>query len=644
MFPAGRHLPNDPRTSWFSYHTLEPAVQAHNKRPGVDYQNSMSDETQRERHSVRPFGISKLMSIMPSPIIAFLTLSICAESALAQPSSAPTGQVEVQLLEQNKPIERELSANNTHTYKIKLEAGQFLNAAVNQRGVDVVVRVFAPEGGNIAEIDSPNGTQGDEPIALEAKTTGVYRIEISSLDAAAPPGRYEIRINEILSREAYATRLAETKRKQQAVIASLKSNAIPLKTVEAGNGFQDLQALKGVFKTVRFVGMGEETHGAREFFQFKHRLLEFLVKEMGFRIFAIEASYSGCQKINDYVMARTEDGAAALDSQGFWTWNTQEVRAMLDWMRQYNGGVQPDRKIKFVGFDIQINDICKSKLLEYLKRVAPERVAEAEIFFQVNEKELGYAAFEDGDQAKEALTKLKGLKDQYNDLFAFLEISGPLLAAKSSQLEYGQMCEYARVLVQFINAYGKAGGNQLRDLYMADNFRRLVEREPTGTRFVLWAHNGHITTGDSVESGTPDANSFGHYLRGFYGNDYYALGFSFNQGEFQAREAEPKVPAKRMLRSFTASPALDGSIDWCLAQTGLKSFIVDFRSGRRNAELTEWLATPHLMRSVGSMYAPNWEQRSFVPATLGKEFDGLFFINATTRARPNPSVKDVAQD
>lgn len=349
----------------------------------------------------------------PSPIFILLTVIFIftTQSPLAQPSSSSTVQVEARPIERSKPVERELKARETHAYKITLEAGQFLNAAVNQRGVDVVVRVFAPDGSNIAEIDSPNGTQGDEPIALEAKTTGAYRIEVSSLEPAAQPGRYEIRINEILSADAYARGLAEKQRKQQAVIAWLKSNAIPLKTVEAGNGFEDLQPLKRVFRSIRFVGLGEQTHGTREFFQFKHRMLEFLVKEMGFRVFAMEASYSACQNINDYVMGRTDNGATALDSQGFWTWNTEEVRAMLDWMRKYNAGVRVDRRIKFVGFDIQINDTAKSKLLEYLKRVAPERVAETETFFRVNEKELGNVVFQQGDKAKEALAKLKELND-----------------------------------------------------------------------------------------------------------------------------------------------------------------------------------------------------------------------------------------
>ncbi|MGI8811109.1 MAG: erythromycin esterase family protein, partial [Pyrinomonadaceae bacterium] len=441
----------------------------------------------------------------------FFTLVI--QTSFAQQASLSTVQVEAQPLELNKPIERELKASETQAYKIALEKGQFLSAVVNQRGIDVVVTVFAPDKSKIAEIDSPNGTHGDEPIALEAKVAGTYRVEISSFEKNVQPGRYVIRINELA--KDYAAWIAEKLRKQQAAIAWLKENAIPIKTVEAGNSFQDLQPLKRVFKDVRFVGLGEETHGTREFFQFKHRMLEFLVREMGFRVFAIEASYSACQDINDYVMGKTDDGAKALHSQGFWTWDTEEVRAMLDWMREYNRSVAENKRVKFFGFDIQVNQPGKDKLLPYLRRVAPERAAETETFFSVNfEKEFNsiLTAPKDANyetKYKETAAKLDDLKNKYNDLLVFLELNQTRLARQTSQAETEQMSEYARVLAQdidgsskFFVGYGKANdlGSDLRDYYMADNFRRLVEREPAGTRFVIWAHNLHI----SIDSGEDD--------------------------------------------------------------------------------------------------------------------------------------------
>jgi erythromycin esterase len=131
------------------------------------------------------------------------------------------------------------------------------------------------------------------------------------------------------------------------------------------------------------------------------------------------------------------------------------------------------------------------------------------------------------------------------------------------------------------------------------------------------------------------------HLRRFYGQDYYALGFNFNQGSFQSREAQPKDPKNRMLMSFTVDPASPNSIDWYLAQTGAKILLVDFRSLRKSTELGQWLAEPHPMRSVGSMYAAGVERSYYSAVTLTKEFDGLFFIDTANRARPNPSVKNV---
>ena len=43
----------------------------------------------------------------------------------------------------------------------------------------------------------------------------------------------------------------------------ISQNAIPLKTVEAGHGFQDLQPLKKILKHVQVVGLGEASHGTR---------------------------------------------------------------------------------------------------------------------------------------------------------------------------------------------------------------------------------------------------------------------------------------------------------------------------------------------------------------------------------------------
>ena len=112
--------------------------------------------------------------------------------------------------------------------------------------------------------------------------------------------------------------------RQQELISWLRRHAIRLTTVEAGRGAADLQPLKPVIGRARIVALGEATHGTREFFQLKHRLLEFLVTEMGFTTFAIEANWPESLAVNDYVLHGRDDAARSLAGLRLWTWNTEE--------------------------------------------------------------------------------------------------------------------------------------------------------------------------------------------------------------------------------------------------------------------------------------------------------------------------------
>jgi erythromycin esterase len=74
----------------------------------------------------------------------------------------------------------------------------------------------------------------------------------------------------------------------QDVLQWLKDNSTTIETLQAGNGFNDLELLRKIFEKAKIVVLREATHGTREFFQFKHRMIEFLVEKMGFSVFAIE--------------------------------------------------------------------------------------------------------------------------------------------------------------------------------------------------------------------------------------------------------------------------------------------------------------------------------------------------------------------
>ncbi|HEV7643515.1 MAG TPA: tetratricopeptide repeat protein [Pyrinomonadaceae bacterium] len=96
-----------------------------------------------------------------------------------------------------QPIERELKGDEAHSYTVAVNSGQYLHVVVDQRGIDVVVALFGIDGKKLAEVDSPNGSQGPEPISVIVETSGNYRLEVRSLEKMATTGRYEVKIEEL---------------------------------------------------------------------------------------------------------------------------------------------------------------------------------------------------------------------------------------------------------------------------------------------------------------------------------------------------------------------------------------------------------------------------------------------------------------
>jgi C-terminal processing protease CtpA/Prc len=105
----------------------------------------------------------------------------------------------------NSPIERELSGGQTHAYTVELKANQIARVIAEQKGVDVVLSIIGPDGAKLFDVDSPNGSAGDEPATFAAKQSGLYRLEVRSLEKNAPPGRYSIRLDKFLTEAEYAT-------------------------------------------------------------------------------------------------------------------------------------------------------------------------------------------------------------------------------------------------------------------------------------------------------------------------------------------------------------------------------------------------------------------------------------------------------
>ena len=149
----------------------------------------------------------------------------------------------------------------------------------------------------------------------------------------------------------------------------IRQTATPFETCEPHEDHRDLAALRQIVGDAHIVALGEGTHGTREFFQLKHRITEYLATEMGFTTFAIEANLPEAQRVNEYVLTGRGDAREAIRGMYFWTWNTEEVLALVEWMRKYNASGRG--RMEFVGFDMQTPDTAAAIVRRFVQRLEP---------------------------------------------------------------------------------------------------------------------------------------------------------------------------------------------------------------------------------------------------------------------------------
>src|SRR5262245_50813558 len=56
-------------------------------------------------------------------------------------------------LEPGKPVERELSGDQSHFYEVSMASGQYLMISVTERGIDLLVALFTPDGMKLWEVN-----------------------------------------------------------------------------------------------------------------------------------------------------------------------------------------------------------------------------------------------------------------------------------------------------------------------------------------------------------------------------------------------------------------------------------------------------------------------------------------------------------
>ena len=93
-------------------------------------------------------------------------------------------------------IERELAGGETHRYPVSLPANRYLRIEVDQRGIDVALRLLSPDRSALEEADGWTGTLGPDRLAIVTERAGVFVLEVVAASPSESPGRYAVRVVE----------------------------------------------------------------------------------------------------------------------------------------------------------------------------------------------------------------------------------------------------------------------------------------------------------------------------------------------------------------------------------------------------------------------------------------------------------------
>ena len=404
--------------------------------------------------------------------------------------------------------------------------------------------------------------------------------------------------------------------------AWIERNAIPFEGSHLSLPNSDIGFLREIAGDARVVSLGENTHGTRDFFEMKARILRFLVEETGFDAFAIEATWPEANRLDAYVRRGEGDAAELLSGLYFWTWNTESVLEMIEWMRSHN---ETGGDLGFYGFDMQYPGMALHNVVEYFRAVDPDRAnalaAPLECLVRVANDPAGrFPEVRYADQTADYRAACGAALDEVRDSLVARRAD---YEATGGEDAFALAFQSMRVAIQY---HLMITGDQSRDQSMAENTVWLHRQLGADSRIVLWAHNFHVSTQPGAQ---------GWFLRQSYGDGMVIVGFSHESGTFTG--VRQRGSSYFGLDQMVLDAARHLSYEHHLSTATVPRFFLDLRNREVGAAGTAWLSNPRLFRTIGCCYNPDSPSSYWNRHPVAEWYDVLIHYEVTRPTQVLPS-------
>lgn len=384
------------------------------------------------------------------------------------------------------------------------------------------------------------------------------------------------------------------------IVKAINENAFILTDSNPNIDIDKDAKLDSIFEKVRIFGFGEATHGTKEFFNLKFKFFKYLVINQEVHNFAIEASYANCIAINSYIKGQESDPKELLKNIGFWTWNTQEVLELIEWMKKYNVDKTQSKQINFYGIDIMDCSNSAKIITEHLTQNSYKNKSQyldilSNYTLKNNSKHLN----------KNTLNSHLIIMTELKEII------------KSSKVENKELyIGLQNSIIQYINLRIDFR-QEIRDKEMSENINHILVSNGSDSKIFIWAHNFHIKKNNITY--TNDL-AMGHFLKEKYGDKYYSLGFDFAIGTFNAYSIKNKK-----IEIFSIIEPMNKTSSKLFNESSLNCFFLDFNSISKIDILAKYINSKVNYRGIGSTYNPKMIENE----KLKDSYDGIIFIKET---------------
>ncbi|MEE3066798.1 MAG: erythromycin esterase family protein [Actinomycetota bacterium] len=415
--------------------------------------------------------------------------------------------------------------------------------------------------------------------------------------------------------------------------------------IDAPSGVPPRATLEELIGDARIVLIGESSHGTHEFYEARATITKWLIDEKGFCAVAAEADWPDAYRVNRYVRGLGVDETADAALLGFerfpaWMWRNTVVRDFVDWLRVRNQQCESGRQRQagFYGLDLYSLHRSIQEVVTYLDRVDPKAAMRARNRYACFDhasaddgQAYGFAAAFGAGPSCES-EAVEQLVDMQRNALAYARRGG-LLA--EDELFYAQQNAHTvRNAEEYYRAMfsGRVNSWNLRDKHMAETLDALLRHQDRHdgappARIVVWAHNSHVGDARATEVFSEGQLTLGQLVRQRYGDESRLIGFSTYAGTVTAASDWGGIAERKAVR-----PALNGSIEELLHETGRSSFLV---SADLSPEAADPLSAVRLGRAIGVIYRPETERQShYFHVRPADQFDAMIHIDRTRALEP----------